>query len=200
MMLQLILMALIVLLPPQTDGGSTELPDWTSAPAEANLFVVKTDEFKDHDDAAISLLPTVRDAILDWADRKVGRDCRPVIESMPLEDFEQFIYMNQEVIHSEPREYINETVTYYRGYVRVKIDEQFFQSIEEDRRVVRLENRLHGMLFASLVVLGSLGILWCWLFMRHKSRGLYIKRIRWIIGGLIVLWLVVCYLAFQKLF
>jgi hypothetical protein len=200
MMLRLILLALVLSWATQSESGSSELPAWTSAPAEPNLFVVETEEYSTHGDAAKSLLPAVKKAVTDWAEKNVTGDCRSVLDAMPLDEFQQFIHDNQEVIHDERRKIVNEYDVFYRGYVRVEIDKQFFKNMESSLRTVRLERRLGGILLATLFVLGSLSVLWCWLFMRIKSRGLYIKRIRWITAAMTTTLLLVCYLVFRMLF
>lgn len=207
MMLPWILLALLVVYAPQ-DEASHDLPAWTSAPAEDNLFVVKTERFSDHGDAVMNLLPTVKTAVLEWAGRNVAVDCRPLIESMPMDEFRQFVHKDQEIVHGEREAYDAEKARrmekefdeYFRGYVRVQIDGSFFESHAQELHLVRMRSRLCSTLLGTLFVLGSLGILWCWFFMRFKSRGLYIKRIRWIIGGLVALLLLTCYVVYRLLF
>jgi len=201
-----ILLAFFFVFVPQ-DEAVHKLPAWTNAPAEPNLFVIETEKFFDHGEAVDNLLPAVKSAVIEWAERNVGSDCRPFLESMPQDDYRQFIHENQEIVHTTRETYDAERAKrmekpfdeYHRGYVRVEIDEAFFTGIQ-DLRTVRLKNRMCATLLSALFVLGSLGILWCSFYMRRKSRGLYIKRIRWIVGGLIALLMVVCYSAYRLLF
>jgi len=213
-MLPQFLMAFVLFCVPQAGDELIKLPAWISLPAEANLFVVETEKFSTHFAATESLLPAVRSGMLEWAEKNMGADCRPIIESMKLEEFRQFIHKDpttdevQEAVHRDRRIYNEEEAKRfeakfddsYRGYVRVNVGEKFREHVGKELRVIRLRNRLCGTLVFALLLLGSLGILWSWFFMKRVTRGLYVSRIRWIVGALIALLLVVCYCVCAMLF
>lgn len=208
-MLPMIFLVLGFVWAPQADDVPRQLPAWTQEPAEANLFVVKTEEVPTHFTATESLLPTVRSAVVEWSLKHLGSDCRPIIENMPLEEFRQFIFEDQEIVHKERKKYDDpemakrmeaEYEDFYQGYVRVQIDDDFCARFGEQLREHRLKKRLCGTFVGALFTFGSLGILWVWFFMKRITRGLYISRLRWIVGGLIGLLLVVCYGLCQLMF
>lgn len=182
-------------------GSGDEIPAWTKAPAEPNVFVVETEEFSTHFAAAESLLPAVRTDVIKWAVDKWGSDSMKFVETIPLDDFRNFVHEDQETIHQFRREYDPEKAKrlgaeyddFFQGYVRVKIPDEFLAAIDVQMRQSRLQKRLCGALVMALLMLGSMGVLWIRLYMGRVSRGLYIGRLRWIAWGLLLLLIAVCY-------
>ncbi|QEG20882.1 hypothetical protein [Mariniblastus fucicola] len=184
-----------------------ELPSWTSAPEEPRLFVVETKEFSTHFAATENLMPAVKSVVSNWAADNFGSDCRSIIEAMPHEEIRDLIHENQEIIHKFRREYDAETAKrleadyddFYRGYVRVKIHDQFLDRIKQQLTELRLRKRLRGTLIATLFVLGMCGILYGYLHSSRLTRGFYISRLRWIAGASVGLLVLICYLVYRML-
>lgn len=208
--LRLIAVLLFGLLSIQTQSGDQELdlPAWTSAPDEPNLFLVKTETHSTHLDATNSLLPAVKAGVSKWAQRTFGSDCGEVIEMIPLADFRSLIYENQERVHKSRQDYDAETAKrfeaeydiVYRGYVRVSIDEAFRSQVQQCHKELRLKNRLCATLLGALFILGLAAILWAYLFANRISRGFYISRLRWIAGAMFVALILICYSTSTLLF
>ena len=191
-----------------TDVADQPLPDWTRAPHQPDMFVVETEPFPTQLAASEGILQSIRTQLLDWSVEKWGGGCRETIESMPLEDFRQLIFQDQEFIHRERVEYDTETARrlktdhddFYRGYARVKVSDDFCARVEPMLAQRRLRNRLSMTLIAAILLLGLLSVLWLRLFMGRMSRGLYVARLRWIAWGLVSMLLVICYIVYQLLF
>ena len=208
-MLQSIFILLFSLLALQTsDQEEKKLPEWTNAPAESSLFVVQTEEFSNHLDVTDGLLPAVKKEVSDWARRTYGAGCDQVVGSMPLEEFRKLIYENQEIVHEFRRVYDKETAKrleaeydiYYRGYVRVSINDAFRDQVKQGFDKFRLTNRLCTTLVSALFIFGLMGIAWGYLSANRVSRGFYISRLRWITGGLLIALIFVCYSVASRLF
>ena len=208
---QLIFVLLHCLLAIQTQGeelSENELPEWTRSPAEPHLFVVETKEFSTHFDVTNGLLPAVRAGVKQWAQKTHGTGCDEVIDSIPLEDLSELIYQKQEHVHESRRNYDAETAKrleaeydiYFRGYVRVNLNESFRDQFQKRINKHRLKNRLCTTLVAALLGFGLAGLGWCYLFANRVSRGFYISRLRWITGTLLVALVVACYYVSQVIF
>jgi len=198
---RLIFVLVCSLLSMQTQGDEPKLPDWISAPDEANVFVVETIEFSNHLDVANGLLVAVKAGVTDWAQRNFGADCDQVIESIPIEDFSELI--EKEHVHESPRVYDEASGKfdiYCRGYARVNVNETFRNLVQQRLKKIRLKNRLGVTLVVALFVVGLVAIGWAYMFANRISRGFYISRIRWIAGGLFIALILICYSVSQMLF
>lgn len=183
----------------------SDLPDWVNELREPNRFVVQTEQFPSHFAAMEGLLPAVRTEVSDWASRKFGRDCEAVVAGFELEEFREVIL--EEIVHKSRVDYDDEIAErieadhddYYVGYIHVQIDAPFRKRIEQRLTKLRLKNRLGTMLVAAIFGLGSLGVLWAYLFTSRLTRGFYISRLRWLAGLLVGLLVFVCYAVSQLL-
>lgn len=204
--ISILLFSLLVLQTP--DQEETKLPEWTNAPAESSLFVVKTKEFSTHLDVTDGLLPAVKEEVSDWARSTYGAGCDQVVDSMPTEEFRKLIYENQEIVHEFRRVYDKDTAKrleaeydiYYRGYVRVSINDAFRAQLKSGFNKLRLTNRLCTTLISALFIFGLMGIAWCYLSANRISRGFYISRLRWITGGMFIALILLCYSVASRLF
>lgn len=182
-------------------------PEWTRAPAEPNLFVVETEEFSTHLDVTNGLLPAVRAEVARRAQQEFGADCVAAIMAIPLADFRDLIYEDQEFVHQFKKVYDEETAKrldaeydmYYRGYIRVKINDVFRDRVQQTLSKIRLKNRLCGTFVCFLLVAGVAAIGWGYLYYNRISRGFYVSRLRWIAGALLTTLILVCYAISQQL-
>ncbi len=204
--LQLIFILLLFL---QTQPNAQQekiLPTWTETESTADQFVVKTEEFATHFAATESLVPASKTDLTNWAATNYGEDCRPIIDSIPLEDIRSLI--KNEHVHKFRRDYDVETAKrleadhddFYVGYVLMRIDRSFREQIEQRLSQLRLKNRLGKVLVAAIFCLGLLGVFWGYLFTTKLTRGFYISRLRWLAGLCIGALLLVCYTVYQLLF